>query len=102
MVVVWREVLSDIEVGKHLLRFSAAPYIKEAAQFVRGKITPAQGTKSSGCGRTTGPHRSGGAAAFQDSFVCSDWCIQMHKGLEKMEPLAFLKNAFFAQETCKG
>lgn len=71
MVVVCREVLSDIEVSKHLLRFSAAPYIKEAAQFVRGKITPAQGTKSSGCGRTTGPHRSGGGQQPFRTALCA-------------------------------
>lgn len=76
IVVVWREGLSAIEVSKHLLRSSGAPYIKVAVQFMRGRMTPTQGTTASGHYKTTGPHRFGAgevkAAAFQDSFVCSD------------------------------
>lgn len=42
------------------------------------------------------------AAAFQDSYVHGDWCIQIHKTLEKMDTVAYLKNAFSALETHKG
>lgn len=51
-----------------MLRFGAAPYIKVAAQFVRVRITPTQGTKASGHGRTAGPHRSGGEQPSRTAY----------------------------------